>query len=575
LYLAQGNAEAAEIHYNKSVLFRNQNHHAHYALAGIQAVRLEPSKELEEWKAASESYPPEQTILNLTDALRRSGKTSEALATIELATRTLSDHAALLNAKGLIYSQFRMSDSALLAFQQARQKKYMKEIAETNLLAASVRFKITHPADSLHSLLGSDKEGPKSNALALANVQRLPIQVEFHLGSDTSLSATNAAYICNYFINQRETVDTTFLGQAIELARRPINDPFKEYLLMAAAHAYYAQGRVKRAFEITREVAYRTGSGKYFLLLGNWALEQGNPEIAANYYAIAKEKQIRGAWFGEALAQTEAKNFIDARLLWDSLINSPDSTFKTAAAKINKVITSTATQSGTLDDEAKYLYARYKIELEDSIQFLRIVNSIQHEELKARALVEYSRRWYEMDELDASSHVLSLLEGLTPSRESTLAEFYYLNCMLQAEVKDWAELKTQINSVELLRKYYRNELIYWQALLDEHEGKSEDASRKYQYLGRANMYFEEGVVRASQFLASDTAVDRLETYSMLVQGLLVRPTSVKLLKAYIKEAAILGFDDEAAESLEKLKSIIPRASFNRYVKENPDYFDVE
>ncbi len=575
LYLAQGNAETAEAYYTKSVLFRNQNHHAHYALAGIKAARLEPGKELEEWKIASESYPPEQTIINLTDAYRRSGKTSEALAAIEQANRNLSDHAALFNAKGLIYAQLKMSDSALLAFQQARQSNYMKEIAETNLLAASVRFKITHPADSLLLLLGSDKEGPKTNALALANVQNLPIQIEFNLGSDTSLSATKAAFICNYFINQREAVDTTLINQAVELARRPINDSFKEHILIASAHAYYAQGRVKRAFELTREVAYRTGTGKYFYLLGNWALEQGNPEIAGNYFAIAKEKQVPGALFGEALAHTEANNFIDARTRWDSLVNSPDSSYKSAATRISKVLTATSSQLASFDDETRYLYCRYKIAVEDSTQFLRVANSIQNEELKARALVEYSRQWFAIDEFEAANRYLNLMEGLTPSRESTLAEFYYLNCMLLARAQDWDELKKQISTVSLLKKFYRNELIYWQALLDEKEGKREEVGKKYEYLGKANMYFEEGVVAASQFFASDTTLDRLKAYSMLVEGLLVKPNSVKLLKAYIKEAAIIGFDDEAAESLEKLKSILPRSSFNRYIKENPDFFDVE
>jgi hypothetical protein len=575
LYLAQGDADMAESYYIKSILLRNQNHHAHYALAGIQAARLEPKKELEEWIAASESYPAEQTIINLSDAYRRSGKTSEALDAIEKAGRNLKDGAALFNAKGLIYTQLRMADSALLAFNQAREAAYMKEIAETNLLAASVRFKITHRADSLLMLLDSDKEGPKTNALALANVQHLPIAIDYNIGSDTSLSATKAAFICNYFINQRETVDTVQIKQAIALARRPINDSFKEHILIAAAHAYYAQGLVKRAFELTREVAYRTGSGKYFLLLGYWALEQGNPEIAANYFAIAREKQVPGALFAEALAQTEANNFLEARTLWDSLDNAADSSYKFPADRITKALTANIVQLASLDDESKYLYCRYKINLADSTQFIKIVNSIQSEELKARALVEYSRRWYALDEVEVASHYLQMLEGLTPAKESTLAEFYYLNCMLLADSNDWLELKNQINTVSVLKKYYRNELIYWQALLDEEEGRKAEAGKKYEHLGKANMYFEEGVVRASTFFASDTTVDHLKPYSMLVEGLLVKPNSVKLLKAYIKEAAIIGFDDEAAESLEKLKAILPRSSFNRYVKENPDFFDVE
>jgi len=575
LYLAEGNIETAEFNYNKSVFFRNQNHHAHYALAGIQAARLEPRKELDEWKAASESNPPEQTIINLTDAYRRSRKTAEALSVIEKSTVTVNPHAAILNAKGLIYTQLNMADSAMQSFQQARRSGYMKEVAETNMIAASVRFKIAYPADSLLHLLGSDKQGPITNALALANLQNNPIDIEFTIGSDTALSATRAAFICNYFINQRESVDTTLIDKAIKLARRPVNDFFKEHIMIASAQAYYTQGMIRKAFEITREVAYSKGSGKYFLLLGNWALEQGNPSIAANYFAIAREKQHPNALLSEAIAQTEAGNFADAGILWDSLSNSPDSSYRYNADKIKTLLKSPASQINSRTDESKYLYCRYRISTEDSSQFHNVVNSIANEELKVRALIEYSRKWYLLDEPEIAARYLNKLEGLTPSKESTLAEFNYMNCMLLANSRNWEELKIQINSVSLLKKYYRNELIYWQALLDEKDGKMKEAGNKFMYLGRANMYFEEGVVAASQYIATDTTIDRINSYSMLVEGLMVKPASVKLLKAYIKESAIIGFDDEAAESLEKLKTLIPRASFNRYVKENPDFFDIE
>ena len=204
-----------------------------------------------------------------------------------------------------------------------------------------------------------------------------------------------------------------------------------------------------------------------------------------------------------------------------------------------------------------------------------MVLQIGNEELKMSALLEYGKKWYALDEHQVAARYLAMVDGLTPTKESTLAEFYYLNCMLLADSKNWDELKKMISTVDLLQKYYPNEVIYWQALLSEKDGNRKEARKKFTHLGKANMYFEEGVVAASQFLAKDTTVDRLETYSMLVEGLMVKPNSIKLLKAYIKEAAIIGFDDEAAESLEKLKALLPRSSFTRYVRENPDYFDVE
>jgi hypothetical protein len=126
----------------------------------------------------------------------------------------------------------------------------------------------------------------------------------------------------------------------------------------------------------------------------------------------------------------------------------------------------------------------------------------------------------------------------------------------------------------LLAKYFPNEVIYFQALINEKNGAPEKAKDLFTYLANANMYFEEGVVAASSFL-SQHEVDRLSTYTMLVEGLLVKPNSVKLLKAHIKEAAAIGFTKEAEESLDKLKKLIPVSAFNQYIKENPEFFSLE
>ncbi|MDZ7649349.1 MAG: hypothetical protein U5K54_20545 [Cytophagales bacterium] len=45
----------------------------------------------------------------------------------------------------------------------------------------------------------------------------------------------------------------------------------------------------------------------------------------------------------------------------------------------------------------------------------------------------------------------------------------------------------------------------------------------------------------------------------------------------IKEAALIGFDEEANQSLNKLKALLPARYFNRYqyIKENPNFFDID
>jgi hypothetical protein len=131
-----------------------------------------------------------------------------------------------------------------------------------------------------------------------------------------------------------------------------------------------------------------------------------------------------------------------------------------------------------------------------------------------------------------------------------------------------------IKDNELLQTHYVNPLIYWKALLNQKEGNAEQTTQLFEYLSNANMYFEKGVVASAQYFVEHSE-DPLKPYAILVNGLMARPNSVKIIKAYIKQAALIGFDDEAADSLEKLKGLISTAAFNRYLKENPDFFTLE
>lgn len=574
LYLLGEDAAKAEEFYKKSIFFRNQNHHAHYAIAAIQAARLEPFEQMLSLKAAAESNPPQQTVVNLSDAYRQSGKTADALLAIDVASSKHKNAGALQNAKGLIFMQLNMSDSSLNSFQQSRKESSMKEIAETNLLAASAKFKLTYPADSLLLLLDSEKEGPKTNALALANLQNIAINVEYQTPTDTVLSATRAAFLCNYVINQKQKIDTLLLAQIIELGRRPVNDPFKEHILTSCAHAYYSQGRVKRAFELTREIAYSVGKGKYFELLGTWALEQDNAQVAADYFAIAREKGQPRAGLFEAVAITETKNLSEAKLRWSELLASPDSINKASISKLIKVIDATPAQAMSFDDEGKYLYCRYKLSLNDSVGFKSLVSTISNQELKVKSLVEYAERWFAIDEAAVAARFLNMADGLTPDQQTTLTKFYCLHGMLLSESNSWDELRELIKDNTLLETYYRNHVIYWKALLNQKDGNKEQAAQLFNHLAYANMYFDEAVVTSSQYMMENTE-DPLKAYGVLVNGLMARPNSVKMLKAYIKQAALVGFDDEAAESLDKLRGLISTKAFNQYLKENPDFFTLE
>ncbi len=574
LYYAQNDGTLAEGFYDKSVFYRNQNHHAHYALASIQSARLELHKERLELAEATSGNPTEFAFLNLSESYLRTGNSLQALMILKQAKEEFPTSGIVHNALGLLFSELKMSDSALLSFQEARKSRATKEMAETNLLATSAKFNLTYPADSLLQLIGSQKLGPRANTLALANLQSLPIEVEYLSPSDTVVSATQATFICNYFINQLYAVDTVHLAQAVSLARKPVNEYFKEAILVAASQAYYAQGEIKRAFDLTREVAYRTGSGKYFTLLGIWALEQNNPQIAANYFEIAKDKNQPNALLYEAIAQTESDSLALALPLWDSLARSADEKNVEISKNSLVVLTASPTQVNDMSDEDKYWYTRYKINWLDTLTFWNVTHSIQKEELKARAILDFSKKWYAQDNTETAIKILEHTKGLKLTDKHVYDQILILNLMLLAETNTELFLKQDLEKIQSLKPSFPNELVYLQTLKSEYAGRAEEAQAGFEYLSTANIHFTEGLISSARHFSLDTT-DRIKSYSILVSGLLARPNSIKLLKAYIKEAALIGFDDEANDSLDKLKKLLPARYFNQYIKENPDFFDIE
>lgn len=572
VYYQQGADQLAEGYYNKSILYRNQNQHAHYAMAFIHENRLELLKKKEELAAISFSNPSVEAFINLSETFHETGESREALVILKEAKKRFPESGIIDNALGVAFARLKVADSALLSFQAARKDNAIRIAAETNLLAASAKFKVNYPADSLLELVGASKEGAVANALALANMQSIQIKNEFIANNDTIWTPTRVTYLCNYLINQPTALDTTAIKEIIEIARKPINEYYTEAVVVAAAQAFYAQGKAKLAFDITREMAFRSGRGRYYALLGYWALEQNNPAIAANYFQIAKEKKIPHANLYEALALTEADSIHLAKPLWDSIALTTEKADRPLALTIQKILAANPNQINKLTDEEKYWYARYRIPLPDSLTFFEVVKSIGKPDLQSRAILDAAKRWYQQDDLEVAATYLNKIE--TATSEKLRNELLIYQLLLLAQVDSETFQNQQIEFTANIRASFPNEVLLLETWQTELAGKSEFVLVNYKHLSTANIHFEDGLVAAAQYFESDTT-DRLRPYSILVSGLIARPESIKLLKAHTQYAAKIGFDAEATESLEKLRQLLSIRAFNRFVTENPDIFTVQ
>lgn len=570
VYYEIGADQTAESYYNKSVLYRNQNHHAHYALASIQENRLEYLKKKSELAAICDSNPSEYAYVNLSETFYQTDGPFQALFLLNQAKKKFPTSGVINNALGVAFARLNVADSALLSFQLARSDKNFRVAAETNLLAASAKFNVNYPADSLLELVGAEKEGALANALALANMQRVPIENAFIASTDTIWTPTRVTYLCNYFANRAATVDTSLVKQTIEIARKPVNEYYREAVIVAAAQALYQQGKVKDAFALTREMAFASGRGRYYALLGYWALEQHNPVIAATYFEIAKEKKIARSLFYQALSLTEADSLPIAKPLWDSLSQTTNTDSVFARTLVN-VLTANLNAVNNFTDIEKYWYCRYKIPLSDSSQLFSIASTISDLDIQTRIILDAAKKWYQQDELETAATYLNKIEEVPASKEiASELLIYRLLLLAQLDTETFQQQKPAFDAHVLAN--FANEVILlktWQAELT-----GADVKNNYQHLSQANTNFEDGLVAAATYFANDTT-DRLKPYSILVSGLMARPNSIKLLKAHTKYAANIGFDEEAAESLEKLRALVSPQVFNRFVTENPHIFTVQ
>ncbi len=133
LYLAQNDDLAAEAFYMKSIQFRSQNLHAHYALASIYGSQYESGKEKKEYEKSTEWTPSVPVYLNLSELYAAQGDLLQAALTVDEGKGKFPESGELLNAAGLSFVKLKLPDSALYFFQQspkntALQSKSAKRI---------------------------------------------------------------------------------------------------------------------------------------------------------------------------------------------------------------------------------------------------------------------------------------------------------------------------------------------------------------------------------------------------------------------------------------------------------------
>ncbi|HWA34362.1 MAG TPA: hypothetical protein VG737_09550 [Cyclobacteriaceae bacterium] len=562
-FIGNGDQELAFGYYSRAHFYAPYNQHASTALAELEALRNNPRKEQSYYADANKYRPTAFTLLNEANTL--SARALDEVAALQEAHRHLPKDGVIENNLALAYLKIGLRDSCYVYLSRARHKSLTENSASMNMLGLIAESNVSVNLDSVYQ--ASKKTAHTAgNAFALANARHHFIDEAILLPQDSALDLFGATRIGNYLLNHIGKTDTAFLSQCVALGRKPVNRPFAGIVLGAAAHASYACGKVNRAFELMQELAVANiNAAKCNTTLALWALNEGKPEVAQMYLTYAMGQGSQDASLPNAITLAETGNLNASIVAWDTVATKKDSTVKVMSESMKRVLGGPASWYDGFTDKEKYRYVRYRIGLDDTVTFDKLVVQIKDENFHARAILDRAKKLFAQDEISRAANMYRKLQGLHLDDVALFSEIKYFELELFASQGFISLVDEQIQKGMMFGPFHETERIFCEALIQHTKGDTVNSRRNFQWLARNNYYFDEGVLAAAAFFSKN---DIPKTYAILSEAMQVNGNSVKILKAYIPIAFARGYDNYASGALQTLRTRISQYAFNKYVAEN-------
>jgi hypothetical protein len=557
-YALQDNEVFSKAFYQKAANHGVHNHRSNYALASINTAANNFEGAHENYEAANALRATEYSLANSANLFVRESDFIKGISEYQRNLKKLPSSAALLNNLGVAYIKRRNYDSAVFYLSKAREQQLTKTSAETNFFGLAAAELLPLKADSIYKTFNNPSPATLSNVYALASVTRSSVNLNVDPLAEKQLDLYTATLLNNYIILNAKKLDSAFTNKAFRIASAPENIKFSEALKASLAFAYYHQGNIAKALEILAEQVYLSQSyqGKFNYIMGLWALEQNNGELAASYFNYADTYDYKDAPFYHAIALTEAGFVGQALVAWDSVTSRGDGSQKAIAQNIRRILTIPVDAALSLPDEDKYQYCRYRIPLRDSTLFTRFSNSFENPNYKAQALLEYSERLFDAGYITPAIRMYQRIAGLKMTDKKLYDHVRFFELRLLAARGDMRGVANQINKGIEFTQERNLEKMYYTALMSEVNGDTLTARKHYEILGRHNPYFEDGILAAYNYFRSYKP--GFYAYNILAEAIQVNANSVRLLRAYYDESLRMGLEEYAASTAGKIQELEAR-----------------
>ncbi len=555
LYIMQGNEAYGRALYERSRLNAFQNHRANYALAMIKASRIDFEKANENFDLANGKRPSDYSLVNQGNLFLWRQAYFPAIEIFRNALR-IQPSPALYNNIGFAYAKVHNLDSALHYMNLARESPLTKVPAETNFLAMTASELLPIDTDSVLNYFKSDAPAVRANALAMTSLFDQQLKAKVDPLTDKALNLHTATLLNNYLIANAHNLDTAQVREAYRIANDSLNFGFYDMLKAAVAHVYYHQGNVYRAQEIMAELAFLSHEhrGTFNYVMGLWSLEQGNPNVAEVHFSYAGRAEYKNAKFYRAIALTEAQRIAEARVAWDSVGSSADEGQRRLASRMNELLTVAPEAASSMPDPDKYQFTRYRLNVQDTAFFSRLVDTFESQDYKGQALLDMARKLYRAGDTESAIRYYNRTAGLRLTNERLYNDIRHFELLMLASRNEVRSLAQQIGKgIEFDDSDFLEKTLFT-ALIDLASGDSVKAEKNFQILASWNPFFEEGILAASEYYRA-TQPDSFKAYEVLAEAIQVNTHSRRILTAYVSEALRKGFDEYAAAASERLNQL--------------------
>jgi hypothetical protein len=559
LYALLDNEKFAENFYLQANQHSFSNHRSDYVLAKFRASQNNLDDAHYYYSAANDRNATEFSMNNEANIYFWEDQLFVAEKAYRKGLERFPSSGELANNVGHVMALLHKTDSAAYFLNKAREDRHVTSTAEANFFGMAALEYVPLKVDSILDVFGSKDAGTIANALAVATVTKAKFETKTDPLAHPVLDLHSAALLNNYILLHAKELDTLFINKAYAIASAPENAEYSEALKSALAFGFYHVGNVSKAMEILAEQVFlsNTYQGRFNYIMGLWALEQKNADVAAVFFDYAITFNYKDARFYRAIAFTEAGDTQAALAAWDSVTMRGDAGQQEVARRIKGILTSPPSEAVKLPDAEKYQFCRYRLSPADSAYFSKLSNTFNNVNYKAQALLDFSQKCLEADQSIQAIRTYQRIAGLKLTNKLLYEEARHYELHLLASRGDAQGLARQINKGIDFPPSRNLEKMLYTAMIQQANGDTVAAGKNYQVLGRYNPYYEEGILSAYRFFKQQKK-GGFYPYTILSDAVQVNRNSIRLLRAFRDEATNMGLDEYAVSAEERIRELESR-----------------